>query len=486
MKIESKELEDRQVELTVEVPDDQLQRAMRAAARRLSKETKIPGFRPGKAPYEVMVSKFGEETIFEEALDDLGQEVYRAAIDEAELEPYAPGIFNEIVSREPLTLRFTVPLAPAIDLGDYRSLRVPYEVSQVTDEALEEAMEELRQRQALIEPADRPAQEGDVVVLDVFGELTDDGEEEDKRLVDTKGVSVLVEEKTDFPVEGVFEHLKGLSAGEERSFDFTFPEDYQAEDLRGRTARFTLKCQEVKSRIVPDWSDDLAQSIGEFESLLDLRVKLRESLQKQAERDAEGAYTDEVMEQLVKQASVSYPPTVLEEEVERMLRDLSVRLRSQNLSLEDYLKVESKSLDDLRKELEPDARERIARGLILGEIVDQEKLDVEADELENEINRIVEPLGSEGTQELKKAFQSDAGRRRVALDLLTDKAVSRLLAIARGEDIEALQAAENEPPEEQAGAEESETPAPEPKNEPSEAEPAAAEVSAEDEADNLE
>ena len=94
MKIESKELEDRRVELTVEVPDDQTQRAMHSAARRLSKETKIPGFRPGKAPYEVMVSKFGEETIFDEALDELGQEIYRAAIDEAELEPYAPGIFN--------------------------------------------------------------------------------------------------------------------------------------------------------------------------------------------------------------------------------------------------------------------------------------------------------------------------------------------------------------------------------------------------------
>ena len=486
MKIESKELEDRRVELTVEVPDDQTQRAMHSAARRLSKETKIPGFRPGKAPYEVMVSKFGEETIFDEALDELGQEIYRAAIDEAELEPYAPGIFNEVISREPLTLRFTVPLAPVIDLGDYRALRVPYEAPEVTDEALEEALEELRQRQALIEPADRPAEAGDVVVLDVFGELKDDGEEEDKRLIDTKGVSVLVEEKTDYPVEGSFEHLKGLSAGEERSFDYTFPEDYQAEDLRGRTARFDLKCQEVKSRLVPEWSDDLAQTIGEFESLLDLRAKLRESLQKQTERDAENAYTEQVMEQLVKQSNVSYPPAVLDEELERMLRDLSVRLRSQNLTLEDYLKVESKSVEDLRKELEPDARQRIARGLILGEIVDQEGLDIADDELENEINRIVEPLESEGTQELKKAFQSDTGRRRVALDLLTDKAVSRLLAIARGEDIEALKAAEESSDDMPAGTGDDQPPASESRDEATEAEPIATEVPAEDESDNLE
>jgi trigger factor len=486
LKIESKELEERQVELIVEVPDDQLRQAMRSTARRLSKETKIPGFRPGKAPYEVVLTKFGEETIFEEALDTLGQEIYRTSLEETELEPYAPGVFNEVVSREPLTLRFTVPLAPVIELGAYRELRVPYEAPQVTDEALEEALEELRQRQALIEPAERPAQDGDVVVLDAYGELVDDGSEEDKRLLDTKGVSVLVEEDTDFPVEGVYEHLKGLSAGEERSFEYTFPDDYQAEDLRGRKARFDLKCLEVKSRLVPDWSDDLAKTIGEFESLLDLRVKLRESLQKQAERDAEGEYTEEVVEQLVQQASVSYPPAVLEEETERLLRDLSVRLHSQNLTLEDYLKVESKSLDDLRKELEPDARERIARGLILGEIVDQEGLDVEDVEIEDEIKRIVEPLGAEGTQELRKAFQSDAGRRRVALDLLTEKAVERLLAIARGEQIE--------PPAEKAGttteepneADQDSVSELEPTQELAEAEPVPAEASAEDESENLE
>jgi trigger factor len=453
LKIEQKELEDRQVELIVEVPDEQLQGALRSAARRLSKETKIPGFRPGKAPYEVILNKFGKETIFEEALDTLGQEVYRASIEQAGLEPYAPGVFNEVVSQEPLTLRFTVPLAPDIELGDYRALRVPYENPEVTDDAVENAMEELRQRQALIEPADRPAQDGDVVVLDVYGELTDDGDEDDKRLVDTKDVSVLVEEETDFPVEGVYEHLKGLSAGEERSFEHTFPEDYQAEDLRGRSARFDLKCQEVKSRLVPEWSDDLAQSIGDFESLLDLRVKLRESLQNQAERDAEGAYTEEVMEKLVEQASVSYPPAVLEEELERMLRDLSVRLRGQNLTLEDYLKVESKSLDELREEIEPDARERIARGLILGEIVDREDLDVGDEEIDEEIDRIMQPIGDEGAPELRKAFKSEAGRRRVALDLLTEKAIARLLAIARGEEIESATAKDESPSSPAAGVE---------------------------------
>jgi len=435
LKIDTKELEDRQIELTVEVPDDQLQRALRAAARRMSKETKISGFRPGKAPYEVILSKFGEETVFEEALDELGQEMYRTSLEETELEPYAPGIFNDIVSREPLTLRFTVPLIPEIDLGDYRSLRIPYEEPVVSDEALEEAMEDLRQRQALIEPVERAAAQGDVVILDARGALADPAEGEDARLLDTKGVSVLVEEDSDFPVAGVYEHLLGMEPGVEISFEHTFQDEYPAEDLRGRTSRFDLTCLEVKSRLVPDWSDDLAQNMGEFESLLDLRVKVRESLQAQAEHNATQTHSEQVMQALVEQATVSFPPAALEEELERLLRELSLRLQGQNLTLQDYLKVEGKTLEDLRTELTPDARERVTRGLILGEVVELEGLDVEETEIDAEIEHLMEPLGREGSPELRKAFDSPAGRRRIAIDLLTDKGIKRLLAIARGDTI---------------------------------------------------
>lgn len=469
MKIETKELEDRQVELIVEVPDEQLQRALRAAARRMSKETKIAGFRPGKAPYEVVLSKFGEETIFEEALDALGQEVYRTSLEETALEPYAPGIFNDIVSRDPLTLKFTVPLLPEVDLGDYRSLRIPFINPEVTDEALEESMEDLRQRQALIEPVDRAAADGDVVILDAFGELAEPGEGEDARLLETKGVSVLVDEDTDFPVAGVYKHLLGLVPEAKASFEHTFDGEYPAEDLRGKSARFDLTCLEVKSRLVPEWSDDLAQNMGDFESLLDLRVKVRESLQAQAEQNAKQAYSEQVMQALVEQSTVHFPPATLEEELERLLRELSLRLQGQNLTLQDYLKVEGKTLDELRDELTPDARERITRGLILGEVVELEGLEVAEDEIDAEIERMLEPLGEEASPELRKAFGSPNGRRRIAIDLLTDKGVNRLLAIARGDTIPEVeggveQAADAEP--DASTSEETDTTAAESEGEP--------------------
>ena len=433
MKIERQDLENRQTELQIEVASDQLQTAMQAASRRLSRGTKIPGFRPGKAPYEVIVGKFGEDVIFEEALERLGQEIYRDALEEEKIEPYAPGSLEEVIREDPLKLRYIVPLAPEVDLGAYREIRIPFEDAEVTDEAFEEAIEEIRQRQALIEPVDRPAEESDLVIIDLSGELLDPEDEEDAQLLDMKDISVLVDPDTDVPTPGVMEHLLGLAAGDEKSYEYTFPDDNPNEDLRKRAAKFQIKCLEVKSRFIPEWSDEMAQNLGEFESLLDLRVKLRENLQKQAEMEAENQYRDDIMQKIVEGASVEYPPVVLQEETENLLQDLRMRLGNQNLALEDYLKIEGKTEENLREELEPEAIERIKRGLVLGKIVEVEELKVEDDEIDAEIKRLVEPLGAEADKRLLEAFESPAGRHRIAMDVLTDKAIRRIIAIAKGE-----------------------------------------------------
>ena len=436
MKIERQDLENRQVELQVEVASDQIQTAMHAAARRLSRGTKIPGFRPGKAPYKVILGKFGEEVIFEEALDSLGQEIYRDALEESEIEPYAPGSLEEIIREDPLKLRYTVPLAPDVDLGTYRDIRIPFEDAEVTDEAFEQALEEIRQRQALIEPVDRPAEETDLVIMDLSGELLDPEDEEDAKLLDMKEISVLVDPETDVPTPGVMEHLLGLAAGDEKSYEYTFTDDHPSEDLHNRAGTFHIKCLDVKSRLVPEWSDELAQNLGDFESLLDLRVKLRENLQSQAELEAENQHKEEIMQKLVEGASVEYPPIVLQEETGHLLQDLRMRLGNQNLELEDYLKIEGKTEDDLRKELEPEAVERIKRGLVLGKIVDVEELKVEDEEIDAEITRLTEPLGEEADKRLLEAFASPAGRQRFAMDILTNKAMRRIVAIAKGESEE--------------------------------------------------
>ncbi|MCK5634834.1 MAG: hypothetical protein KAI06_07095, partial [Anaerolineales bacterium] len=279
----------------------------------------------------------------------------------------------------------------------------------------------------------RPAEETDLVIIDISGELLDPEDEEDAKLIDMKDISVLVDPDTDVPTPGVIEHLLGLSAGDEKSYEYTFTEDHPSEDLRNRAASFHIKCLEVKSRLIPDWSDELAQNLGEIESLLDLRVKLRESLQKQAEIEAEDQHRDEVMQKLVEGASVDYPPIVLQEETGQLIQDLRMRLGNQNLALEDYLKIEGKTEEDLRTELEPEAIGRIKRGLVLGKIVDVEELKVEDEEIDAEIKRLIEPLGADADKRLLEAFESPAGRQRIAMDILTGKAMRRIIAIAKDE-----------------------------------------------------
>ena len=154
-----------------------------------------------------MVGKFGEELIFEEALESLGQDIYREALEESELEPYAPGSLEEITREDPLKLRYTVPLAPEVHLGPYRDIRIPFEEAEVTDEAVEDALEGIRQRQALIEPVDRPAEETDLVQVDLSGELLEPEAEEDTNLLDLKDVPLPPSQRSEFSIPDQLEKI---------------------------------------------------------------------------------------------------------------------------------------------------------------------------------------------------------------------------------------------------------------------------------------
>jgi trigger factor len=419
---------------------------MRSAARRLATKTSIPGFRPGKAPYDVLLKRLGEAAVFDEAIDHLGQEVYKQALESAALQPFAPGSFDEVVSQQPLVLRYTVPLQPKIDLGAFREIRIPFQEPEVSDEALEAFLEELRQGQALIEPAERPAQLSDVVLMDVRAEIPADGDKPAETLLRQDGASVLAAESNDWPIPGISSHLVGKKAGDEAEFDYTFSDDYPSESLRGNTAHFHLHIHEVKSRFVPEWTNDLARSLGDFEDLLDLRKKARQSLAQQAHERAVAEHREKVLNAVVEGAAVEYPPQILEEELSDMLRDLEARLRAQKLSLADYLKVQKKTEKEIRDELEPSARARIKRGLVISEVAEVEKIEATEDEVTAEIGRMVEQSKEVG-ESLRKVFDTPTGRRRIAVDLVTEKAIARLASIARGE-------AGAEPSPEAAGAEE--------------------------------
>ena len=295
-------------------------------------------------------------------------------------------------------------------------------------------LENLRQRRALIEPANRPARMGDVLVLDVKGELEQPEDPKERRLLEEQGVSLLLDPENDWPVPGIAEQLVGLAAGEQRSLNHTFAEDYVNKPLRGKQAQFHFGCKEVKSRLVPDWTDDLARGMGDYEGLLDLRLKVRESLKEQAEQEAKEQYADQAVQALTDQAQITYPPVLLDQEIHELIEDLERNLRGQKLTLEAYMQAEGKSHEQLHEDFKPRAEKRLRRALVIGKLIEAEDLQVEDQEVQDRIDRLIGSI-EDKSGSLRTALEKPASRHRIGNDLLVEKAVERLSAIARGEKI---------------------------------------------------
>lgn len=438
LKIDVQTQDDWTALMTVEVPEERVQPALKAAARKLSQQTRIPGFRPGKAPYDVVLRMFGKPALYEAAMDDLGQKVYEEALQQSNLEAAATAHLENI-QLEPMALTFHVPLKPEVILPDHRAVRVPYSPPSITEEAVNDVLNSLRDRQATTEAVQRPAELGDVATLDVNGFFNEGLNPSDFLMAD-KDVQFNLDASADWPMPGFANQLVGLSAGDTRTFDMAFPEDYANESLRGQLAHFEVTVKDVKGRTLPELSDEFAKSVGDFNSLDELTSRIRSDLQKQAERANEQDYLTQAMEQLLAQASIKHPPVLLNDEVTDMVRDLDQRLREQRLTLEDYLKIEGKSEDDLREEFKPRAQERLKRSLILGKIVDLENLRVSDDELLAEVDKMTTMMPTQAEAVRKYYSQNAEARLSLAMNLLTQKAQQRLIAIAKGEDLPPLAA----------------------------------------------
>ena len=476
MKIEKENLEETcEVKLTVEVDPEQIEAAKRVAVRKIAQKHNVPGFRKGKAPYEIVLRTFGEEAILQESLDDLGQKAYEQALKESEIDPIAQGALIDM-KNDPITFIYNVPLRPEIDLGEYRNVRLGFTEPEVTDQALEDTLERLRETQTILEPVERPAQLSDVVTVDVSGvakpaaiegevaadsqpeasaqpqpesaeEKTDSESAEktgDEFLMDDKGVDVLLDAKLNWPVPGFAEKLVGITVDEERHVEIPFPDDYENESLRGQIAYFDLKCTAIKSRTLPDWDDELAKSLGDYESLADMRTKVRQALVDVANKRHLDEYSKSVIDIMVAGSKVKYPPVLLSNEVHDMMRNLDMRLREQRMTLDDFMKITDTTHDKMREQLEPRARERLRRSLVLSKIIETEKIEVTDEAINDRIEVMLISLGESPDKKLKELIKSDNMRRSVRYDLLTEKAVQRAVSIAKGEAASAPETASPE------------------------------------------
>lgn len=445
--IHTQEDDQRQLSLTVAVPEDRVKKAMLEKARKLSTKMNFPGFRRGKVPYQIIVKYLGEEAIRSEAVEEMVQELYKEAITQAQLEPYAPGQFNDM-ELEPLVLKFTVPLEPIVDLGNYRDLQKEVEEVEITEEALNEALERVQKRHQVLEPVERPAQPGDVVTLKGDGHVVVDNSDE-------PGETIFSEERIDFALianevyfgQAFVDEVVGLAAEESKTFTITIPMDAEPEhdhdhdhdhdhtetDMEPRQGQFTITVLEVKSRTLPELNDDLAREEGDYETLDELKAAVEDELRKAAEESAKNKMIDAMMDDLLAQASIIYPPAAIEMELDGMVEDLKSRVTRSGWQWEDYLKLQAGSEKLLRESWQTTAIEQVRRSLVLRQFVRQEKLQINPQELDEVFESRYGDLDESLKESMRRFFsESDSGFGMLSGDLLMTKVADRVLAIRSG------------------------------------------------------
>jgi len=381
LKLETQPRDDHQVTLIVELEPGRMEGAKRRAARRLSERRSIPGFRPGKAPYDVIVRTFGDEAIREEAVDLLLDEIYPEALKESKVEPAAPGSLEKMENLDTNPrFTFTVPLAPTVDLGDYRSVRLPYEWQEPGQDKLDAALDDMRQMYSKTETVSRPIGKGDFVMVDMKG-FKARATEGDAPLVERAGFPVFVrkDEKADeWPFSGFSAKLLDLNIGDEKSFSHKFPKDHADEALQGQAVQFTVTVKMVRGTILPDLNDEFAKMVGPFSDLQALRDAMKANLAAQSKADYDDEYYAQLIEKIKAGATLKYAPQTVDHEVEHVMEDIKTRLETQSMDLAVYLKT--REMDEekfISEEARPAAVKRVERSLLMDEIAQREKLELD-------------------------------------------------------------------------------------------------------------
>jgi trigger factor len=412
-----------QVRLRVEAPPDEVDAAIAASLRRLSSRVRVAGFRPGKAPAAIVERMLGWDAVRQETIEHLVPDLYQRALEQTGVEPVAdPELDVDTVERDkPLKFTATVTVKPEVDIGDYLSLRVPLEHTEITDERVDETIEDVRRRHAELVEVERPAQVGDVlrcVLVMRRGDEVLSGEDEGERDLELDRETVIPE-----IVDGII----GLSAGEHRTFEATLPQDYRREELRGATVTIDVDVHAVRERKLPPLDDALAALDGHGSTLAELREHQRETLTNAAAINDRELHEQGALDALRESARVDVPEAMIEREIERQLADLEYRLSAIGIPLDKYLELSGQSVERLRGERRDAAAQRVRLELALDALAAAEGLEVDESQVQREVQRV-----SEGRK-------LDAGQRRrlqniARRDLVRQAAGQRLLEIVGGDD----------------------------------------------------
>ena len=418
-----------EVELEIEVDAEKVSSAYDDVYKELGKSVTVPGFRKGKAPRVVLETFLDKDVVRQRVADKLVFEAYEDALNETKLDPFRPADVEliHLEPNEPMRFKVKVPLAPVVELGEYVGLEVERKVRSVTDEDVQAEIDRLIDETTPYEPVtDRGVQEGDIVDVELRRE--DEPEGRPQRVQARIGDNL-----PDFD-KGIL----GMSVGEERSIQVTYPEDYPDEDLRGQTITLVTKLHGIRSRTLPELTDEWVKQIfnqGESEgeqsesdridSVDKLKSRIRSELEKIAHAEADEAVRAEIANKVIAGSKVSFPEAIVEEAVDSQLQELTETLRRRDLTLADYLRHTDQTIEQLRERIAEDVRRQLTATLVFREIIQRENITVSHEDVDAEIKEMarerrvpVESMRAYVDSTQSKDVVESRVRRRKVLDFL--------------------------------------------------------------------
>ena len=425
MKASVENLEGNEVKLTVEVDGAEFEKALQAAYLKNRGRITIPGFRKGKAPRSVIETHYGKGVFYEDAINDVYGETYPQAVDETGIDPVDhPDVQIESIDDEKgITYTAKVTVKPAVKLGKYKGIEIEEVEYNVTDQEVDEAINEVLERNArYVAVNERPVQEGDRVLLDYSGSI--DGEVFDGGTAERQTLDI----GSHTFIPGFEEQVVGMAAGEKKDIHVTFPEEYHEESLKGKEAVFAVTIHEIKEKELPELDDEFAKDVSEFDTLDEYKADMRSKMEKSAAERAQNQKENKLIEGITENAEVDIPEVMVEHQIDDMLREMEMQYRYYGMTLEKYLEMSGTTMADYRSRFRDEAYNRVKARLVLEEAAKAEDLPVTDEDLENEYQRIADQY-KRPADEIKKRYAGN--EEAVKAGLKVQKTIDALLAQAK-------------------------------------------------------
>ena len=419
MSLQVEKLENNMAKLTIEVPANDLEKALQSAYMKQKNKIAMPGFRKGKVPRQMIEKMYGPEIFYDDAANALIPKAYSEAYDECDLEIVSRPEINIVQIEKGKSFIFTADVAtkPEVKLGEYKGLEVDKVSTRVTQKEVDAKIQEEAEKNAReVVVTDRAVADGDEVILDfegfVDGETFEGGKGENYPLTIGSGSFI----------PGFEEQLVGAEAEKEVEVKVTFPEDYHAEELKGKEAVFKCTVHEIKAKELPELDDEFASEVSEFDTLDELKTDIKAKIKEQKVNDGKRAQEDAAVDAIIESAKMDLPEAMVDTQARQMLDEFAQRMQQQGLTLDQYMQFTGMTADKMMDELRPQAEKRIKTRLVLEAIAKAENIEITDEKLDEEIAKMAEAYQMEADK--LKSFMGDKEKEQMKQDMAVQEAIT--------------------------------------------------------------